>query len=105
MTNPYGKKGGPAHQSVIEDIKTDADMRGLTYDTEYRYDTTGGYKDSRYADVVVYDSKGRVMEIHQVGRTTKRTGAPVSRERKAIRDIRSSEGYNGAKIIYHPYDR
>ena len=55
--------------------------------------------------VVVYDSKGRVMEIHQVGRTTKRTGALVSRERKAIRDIRSSVEYNGAKIIYHPYDR
>ena len=35
----------------------------------------------------------------------KRTGAPVSRERKAIRDIRSSVEYNGAKIIYHPYDR
>ena len=45
------------------------------------------------------------MEIHQVGRTTKRTGALVSRERKAIRDIRSSVEYNGAKIIYHPYDR
>ena len=88
-----------AHQSVIDDIKTDAEKRGLTYDT------TGGYKNSRYADVVVYDSKGRVMEIHQVGRTTKRTGAPVSRERKAIRDIRSSVEYNGAKIIYHPYDR
>ena len=105
VPNPNGKKGGVAHQSVIDDIKTDAEKRGLTYDTEYKYDTTGGYKNSRYADVVVYDSKGRVMEIHQVGRTTKRTGAPVSRERKAIRDIRSSVEYNGAKIIYHPYDR
>lgn len=56
---------------MIDDIKTDAEKRGLTYDTEYKYDTTGGYKNSRYADVVVYDSKGRVMEIHQVGRTTK----------------------------------
>ena len=105
VPNPNGKKGGVAHQSVIDDIRTDAEKRGLTYDTEYKYDTTGGYKNSRYADVVVYDSKGRVMEIHQVGRTTKRTGAPVSRERKAIRDIRSSVEYNGAKIIYHPYDR
>ena len=39
---------------MIDDIKTDAEKRGLTYDT------TGGYKNSRYADVVV------VMEIHQV---------------------------------------
>ena len=105
VSNPNGRKGGEAHQRVIEDIKTDAGKRGLTYGTEYKYDTTGGYKNSRYADVVVYDRKGRIMEIHQVGRTTKRTGAPVSRERKAIRDIRSSKEYNGAKIIYHPYDR
>ena len=54
---------------------------------------------------MVYDSKGRVMEIHQVGRTTKKHGAPVARERKAIQDIRASKDYNGARIIYHPYDR
>ena len=76
----------------------------MNYDTEYRFDTTGGNKNSRFADVVVYDSKGRVMEIHQVGRTTRKTGAPVLRERKAIRDIRSSKDYNGARIFYHPYD-
>lgn len=45
------------------------------------------------------------MEIHQVGRTTKKHGAPVARERKAIQDIRASKDYNGARIIYHPYDR
>ena len=101
----YAKKSEKQKTCGSDDIRTDAEKRGLTYDTEYKYDTTGGYKNSRYADVVVYDSKGRVMEIHQVGRTTKRTGAPVSRERKAIRDIRSSVEYNGAKIIYHPYDR
>ena len=42
---------------------------------------------------------------NEVERTTKKYGAPVARERKAIRDIRSSNDYNGAKIIYHPYDR
>ena len=45
------------------------------------------------------------MEIHQVGKSTKKHGAPVSRERKAIRDIRSSADYNGAKIYYHAYDK
>lgn len=45
------------------------------------------------------------MEIHQVGKTTKKHGAPVSRERQAIRDIRSSNDYTGVPIIYHPYDR
>ena len=38
VPNPNGKKGGVAHQSVIDDIKTDAEKRGLTYDTEYKYD-------------------------------------------------------------------
>lgn len=103
--NPDGRKGGVAHQKVVEDIKNDAKKRGLSYDTERKFDTSGGYKNSRYADVVVYDSQGRIMEIHQVGRTTKRHGAPVSRERKAIRDIRSSKDYTGARIIYHPYDK
>ncbi len=42
--------------------------------TEYKFDTTGGYKNSRYADVVVYDSKGRVTEVHQVGKLRKSTG-------------------------------
>ena len=53
------------YKLIIATMKN-AEKRGLTYDTEYKYDTTGGYKNSRYADVVVYDSKGRVMEIHQV---------------------------------------
>ena len=105
VPNPNGKKGSVAHQSVVEDIKADADRRGLSYREEYKFDTTGGYKNSRYADVAVYDSKGRVMEIHQVGRTTKTHGAPVSRERKAMHDIRSSDEYKGEKIIYHPYDK
>ena len=52
---------------MIEEIKQDAKGRGLSYETEYRFDTSGGFKNSRYADVVVFDCQGRVMEIHQVG--------------------------------------
>ena len=89
----------------MNEVKESIKSRGLKYDTEYRFDTPGGYKKRRYADVIAYDLKGRVMEIHQVGRTTKRHKKPVSRERKAIRDIRKSSDYNGAKIIYHAYDR
>ena len=113
--NPYGKKGGPEHQSVIQNIKKEAQNRGLQYREEYRFNTDGGIKNTRYADVVIFDSNNRVMEIHQVGKTDKSTGAPVSREREAIRDIRMSKNnsdksgngdtYKGAKIIFHPYDR
>ena len=45
------------------------------------------------------------MEIHQVGRTTKKHKKHVSRERKASRDIRKADNYNGAKIYNHPYDQ
>ncbi|MCI7632439.1 MAG: hypothetical protein MSS80_00140, partial [Mollicutes bacterium] len=102
--NPNGKNGGIKHQSKINEIVAEAQKRGLKYIKEYRFKTPNGYKKNRYADVVILDSKNRVMEIHQVGRTTKKHKKPVSRERKAIRDIRKSNDYNGAKIFYHPYD-
>ncbi len=46
-----------------------------------------------------------LAEIHQVGRSTKRYNAPVARERSAIRDIRHSDDYNGARITFHSYNR
>lgn len=84
---------------------TDIENRGLTPAFEKKYYTNGGFKDSRFADVVGLDNEGRVFEIHQVGRSTKRFGSPISRERKAIRDIRQANNYNGARIHYHPYDK
>lgn len=55
--------------------------------------------------MVGLDSRGRVVEIHQVGKTTKRYNAPVFRERRAIRDIMHAENYNGARIKFHSYNR
>lgn len=105
IPNPYGKKGGVLHQNKINEIAKDIEARGLTPGYEYRFDTTGGYKDSRFADVVGLDSQGRVAEIHQVGKSTKKYSSPISREKKAIRDIRRADNYNGARIKYHPYDK
>lgn len=68
-------------------------LKNITAKTEYRFRTSNGQKSSRYADVVGLDSQGRVAEIHQVGRNTKRYNAPVARERSAIRDIRHSDDY------------
>lgn len=90
---------------MIEEIGDDIKLRGLTPKFEYRYDTPNGSKKTRYADVVGLDSGGRVVEIHQVGKTTKRYNAPVFRERRAIRDIRHAENYNGARIKFHSYNR
>ena len=64
----------------------------------------GGNKNSRYVDVVIFDNNGQISEIHQVGRTNK-SGTPVSREVKAMNDIKNAPQYNGAPIYFHPYDR
>lgn len=102
--NPNGKNGGAAHQKKINEIVDDIKSRGLKPVREQKYDTTGGHKNSRYADVVGVNKKGKVVEIHQVGKQNK-NGTPISRERKAMDDIRNSKNYNGAPINYHPYNR
>ena len=93
VPNPSGKKGGIPHQNKINKVASDIEKRGLTPKYEYKYSTPGGVKNNRYADVVGLDSQGRVAEIHQVGRSTKKYGSPVSREKKAIRIL------EGQKII------
>lgn len=42
--NPNGKKGGKKHQAKTNEVIESIKSRGLKYDTEYRFDTSGGYK-------------------------------------------------------------
>ena len=49
--------------------------------------------------------EGERLWLSRLGRTTKKHKKHVSRERKASRDIRKADNYNGAKIYYHPYDQ
>ncbi|HDR1023040.1 TPA: hypothetical protein QB352_002358, partial [Pasteurella multocida] len=115
VPNPNGKKGGEKHQAKVQEIKDDIVSRGMTAESEYRYVTPEGHKSSRYADVVALDSSGNVVEVYQVGRSLKKPSqtlqteygdiVPVSRERKAITDIKGSPAYNGEDVIYHAYDR
>ncbi|MDP4147219.1 MAG: hypothetical protein Q8936_22540 [Bacillota bacterium] len=104
IRNPFGRAGGALHQAKIGNVIKQIEAKGLTTKTEYAFHNAKGVKKVRYADVVGLDSRGRVAEIHQVGRSTKRFRAPVSRERAAIRDIRGASNYNGARIYYHRYD-
>jgi RHS repeat-associated protein len=100
--NPYGRSGGPAHRNRVSEIMTDIDSRGLRVETEYRFPTSGGPRNARYADVVGIRN-GQVVEIHQVGRVNS-SGFPVRRESEAIRDIMRSSERQGAAIIFHPYN-
>ena len=98
--NPYGKLGGPAHQSKVQNVVSDIENRGFKSQTEFKIDTPDGVKLYRFADVVAIDIfTGLFVEIHQVGVSTKK-GLPVSREKKAIRDI---EIATGQRVIYHSY--
>jgi RHS repeat-associated protein len=100
IPNPYGKAGGPAHQGKVGEIAADIESRGLTAVREHKVDTPLGTKKTRFVDVVAKDAQGNVVEMHQVGRQTKR-GNPVSREVKALNDI---QGATGSKPTFHPYN-
>jgi hypothetical protein len=97
--NPFGKKGGPAHQSKVAEVAEDVRARGLRPNFEHKVDTPGGDKGSRFVDVVGRDAEGNVVEMHQIGRATK-GGLPVSREGKALDDIQKA---TGMRPEFHPY--
>jgi hypothetical protein len=101
IPNPFGKKGGPAHQTEVEKLKVDIESRGLTPQAEHMVETPGGAKEKRFVDVVGKDAEGNVVEMHQVGKQTK-GGTPVSREVKALDDI---ERAAGTRPKFHPYNK
>lgn len=57
---------------------------------EFRVDTPNGLKSRRYVDVGLAKN-GKLVKCYQVGVTTK-SGAPVIRERRAIKDIAEALG-------------
>jgi hypothetical protein len=97
--NPYGRLGGPAHQAQVGRIASDIENRGLTPQTEYRVETPGGFKSTRYIDVAGLDQEGNPVEFYQVGRQTA-GGFPVMRESQAIWDIWS---VSDVPVTFVPY--
>lgn len=94
--NPNGKKGSPAHQEKIHEIGTDLESRGYSVTYEYKVDTPGGTKNTRYLDI--FATNGSDSVGIQVGRMTQ-GGLPVSRERKALTDL-IANGINAIFIRY-----
>jgi hypothetical protein len=101
VPNPYGKKGGPAHRSVVESITPKS--KGNIIDTEVKIDTTGGHKPYRYADAIEYNKEGKAIAIYQVGKANK-NGTVIPRESRAIEDIMSSDDYRGVPVYFLPYN-
>jgi hypothetical protein len=101
VPNPNGKNGDAAHQETIGKVEKDMQDRGLTTQREYKVETPGGEKSSRYVDVVGKDAEGNVVEMHQVGRQTQ-AGNPVARETRALNDI---ENATGTRPQFHPTNK
>jgi hypothetical protein len=103
--NPYGKKGCPAHQAMIEEVIEEIRSRGLDPEREVAISTVNGQKATRFMDAVARDPvTGEIVEVHQVGRTLKSDPrVPVARERAALRDVRYSLEVRGAKRYFHEY--
>ena len=83
-TNPYGKKGSPAHQNTIHEIGDSLEDQGYNVTYEYKVNTPGGTKNTR--DVDLYADDGTNTIAVQVGRNTG-SGQAVSREKKALADL------------------
>ncbi|MEX2122008.1 MAG: RHS repeat-associated core domain-containing protein [Pirellulales bacterium] len=105
VPNPHGKLGSPAHRKKVQEVADDIRSRGLEPDFEVPVKTVNGKKNTRCMDVVARDPEtGRIVEVHQVGRTLKtKPKVPVSRERDALRDVRNSPDVRGAKRHFHEY--
>ena len=93
--NPYGKKGGPAHQAEIARQTAKYSPNQIKY--EVKINTPGGMKPYRYADFSVTEN-GRTW-YGNVGRQLQ-SGLPCARERYAILDIQSA----GMEIKFFPYN-
>jgi len=91
VPNPFGKKGGPAHQGEVGKVVDEIEGRGNVAKKEYQVKTPDGEKGSRYVDVVEMTNEGDVVEMYQVGKQTK-AGNPVAREQRALDDIEKAIG-------------
>jgi RHS repeat-associated protein len=91
VPNPNGKNGDAAHQETIGKAEKDMQDRGLATQREFKVETPGGEKSSRFVDVVGKDAEGNVVEMHQAGKQTQ-AGNPVARETRALNDVQNATG-------------
>lgn len=99
IPNPYGRKGGPEHQQVVEEVVEDIENRGMSPIKEFFVKLLGlGRK--RFIDIVAVEGE-TVKEFHQVGKVNK-NGEPVKRERKVMEEIQDEYGI---KVEFHSYNK
>ena len=99
--NPWGRPGGPAHQSTVSDIREWLKSRGISVTSHEPYvRIEGGLKNGRYGDIGINNSNnGQLNSIVQVGQINP-NGTPVSREMQAIYDF----NLTGYTVYFVPYN-
>lgn len=101
VPNPYGKAGGPLHQSKINEVEEELKAEGYTkIRNEVMVKTPNGSKSKRFVDVEGTNPRTNEVRRIQVGKQNK-NGTPVSRERKALDDIEKETGTRPEFIPYN----
>ena len=95
VPNPYGRKGGPAHQAKIASVVSEYDPSQIEFEALVM--TPGGIKPYRYADFAI--TENGTTWYGNVGKQLK-SGIPCARERYALSDIRGA----GFEIKFYPYN-
>ena len=98
VPNPYGRKGGPAHQEKMKEVSDELRSKGFRVIWEFMVQLANGKR--RFIDVVAFDRRNNLVSTHQVGKQTKK-GIPIKRERDAAEDIETA---TGIKVSFHPYN-
>ena len=101
VPNPYGKTGGPLHQSKIAEVEEGLKAEGFTQiRNEVKVNTPNGSKTRRFVDVEGTNPITKEVRQVQVGKQNQ-NGTPVSRERKALDDIEQATGTRPEFVPYN----
>jgi hypothetical protein len=97
VPNPNGKKGGTAHQNVINSITPSEEGGRIVNEVRFNI------KPYRFADAVEFDKNNKIKAIYQVGKVNK-NGTVIARESRAIADIMTSLDAHGVPVHFLPYN-
>ena len=95
IPNPYGRKGGIAHQTEIKNQISK--YPNAQIGTEVKIYISGGYKPYRFADFSV--TENGYTWYGNVGKQNK-NGLPIARELRALEDMRRM----GFDVRFFPYN-
>ena len=99
VPNPFGRKGGEAHQKKVQEVADEVEEKELKVELERKIELDSGNK--RYIDVAGLNDEDQIVELHQIGKETKKQ-LPVKRERVVIEEVSKETGID---VKFHAYNR